>query len=381
MSAVARINIENLSKIRAPFQQAETLPPSTYFSNEFYQAEVDNIFMKIWNFVGREDYIGKPGDFVTFEFVGVQILIVRDQTGTVRAFSNTCRHRGTPVASGEGSCRAFVCPYHGWTYDLQGKLVSAPEMQRTEGFCAADNGLRPIRLETWEGFMFVTFDPAAEPLLRYLGDLPDLLSSYEFAKMKTVRRKTYTMNCNWKLYVENAMEAYHVPMVHMHTLQKLKREAPPEIPSIGNWVGYHVKHEGSRALLVGETGFPRIKSLRGPAAEGSYFVLIYPSTMFGVTIDCMWWLELRPLGPEKTELIVGSSFPEETVARADFEEVIQKYYKRWDLSIPEDNDISELQQKGVRSPYAEPGRFSHLEPLVHKIDNWIVDRVLGVKSK
>ena len=102
--------------------------------------------------------------------------------------------------------------------------------------------------------------------------------------------------------------------------------------------------------------------------------------MFGCTYDCMWWLELHPQGPRETKLIIGSCFPEETVARADFDEVVKNYYRRWDTSIGEDNDVSQLQQLGLDSPFCRPGRFSHMEPLVHVIDNWVLDRVIGVSG-
>jgi phenylpropionate dioxygenase-like ring-hydroxylating dioxygenase large terminal subunit len=98
--------------------------------------------------------------------------------------------------------------------------------------------------------------------------------------------------------------------------------------------------------------------------------------MFGATRDCMWWLELHPLSASQTRLIVGSCFPRRTVARNDFEDIVQRYYKRWDISIPEDNDISDLQQRGLSSPFARPGRLTHLEPLVHELANWVLDRVL-----
>jgi hypothetical protein len=139
----------------------------------------------------------------------------------------------------------------------------------------------------------------------------------------------------------------------------------------------HKEHEGTRALLTGDTGFPRIPTLAGKAARGSYYPLIFPSTMFGATTDCMWWLELQPLSASKTKLIVGSCFPKDVTERPDFEEVVLRYYKRWDISIPEDNDISALQQIGLSSPLCKPGRLSYAEPLVHVFNNWVLDRVLG----
>jgi hypothetical protein len=139
----------------------------------------------------------------------------------------------------------------------------------------------------------------------------------------------------------------------------------------------HKEHEGTRALLTGDTGFPRIPTLAGKAAKGSYYPLMFPSTMFGCTVDCMWWLELHPITPSRTRLIVGSCFPDDVIARQDFDEIVQRYFKRWDISIPEDNGISALQQLGLSSPYSKPGRLSHAEPLVHVFNNWVLDRVIG----
>ncbi len=362
--------------VHRPLEDAETLPPFCYSSEAFFRREVERIFMKAWNFIGRADRIPNPGDYFTLEFVGVPVVVVRDNDGEVRAFANSCRHRGAMVAAGEGNCRAFRCPYHSWAYGLDGQLLSAPEIDKSRNFDFAEYGLVPLRLELWAGFMFLNFDPAAAPLSDWLGDLPERLASYRFEDMVCVRRKEYLLDCNWKVYVENAMEAYHVPTVHRSTLQRQKGPHAQKQPTEGEWIALWKEHEGSRALLVGDTGFPFIESLEGQAARGSWYPLIYPSTMFGATRDCMWWLELHPLSASRTKLIVGSSFPKRTVQRNDFSEIVQRYYKRWDISIPEDNEISKLQQKGLSSPFARPGRLTHLEPLVHDLANWVLDRVL-----
>jgi len=354
------------------------MPPWCYTSAAFYQREVERIFTKVWNFIGREDRIPNSGDYFTLEFVGIPIIVVRDVAGEVRAFANTCRHRGSLVAQGEGNCRAFKCPYHSWAYSLSGELLSAPEMDETKGFDTKDYGLIPIRIERWAGFLFVNFDDKAPPLSVHLGSLPEVLASHRFEDMTCVRRKEYDLACNWKIYVENAMEGYHVPTVHRSTLQRQKGEPPGVVETKGQWVGLFKEHQGSRALLTGDVGFPPIPSLQGKMARGSLYPLIYPSTMFGCTIDCMWWLELHPRGPDSTHLIVGSCFPKDVVARPDFDELVKNYYKRWDISIPEDNSVSALQQRGLSSPFARAGRLAHMEPLVRDIDNWVLDRVLGV---
>ncbi len=362
--------------VRKPLLEAETLPAWCYTSQAFHDREVARIFRKVWNFVGRADTLPGPGDYRAFDFAGVPVLLIRGGDRVVRAFVNVCRHRGTKLLEGEGSTSAIRCPYHSWTYDTRGALEIAPLMEDTQGFAKSAYGLAPIRLETWAGFLFIAFDADTEPLSVFLGELPTVLGSYDFDAMVCVRRKTYDLACNWKVYVENAMESYHVPTVHGGTLQKQRRDINPPIIGNGQYCGLYTRHQGSRALLAGEAGFPYIPSLAGPAAEGTYYPLIYPSTMFGCTYDCMWWLELHPLGPARTRLIVGSCFPRSTAARPDFAAVVERYYRRWDLSIPEDNVISERQQQGLESPFCPPGRFSFMEPLVHTIDNWVLDRVL-----
>jgi len=371
---------ETYAGLRKPLLEASTLPPACYTSPAFYRREVQAIFMKVWNFIGRADRIPKAGDYFALEFAGVPVIVVRGQDGAVRAFANTCRHRGALLIEGEGNCRAFRCPYHSWTYDTEGALIVAPEMDQTKGFDPAEWHLTPIRLESWAGFLFLNFDEQAPPLLDYLGDLPTKLASYRFEDMACVRRKEYDLACNWKIYVENAMEAYHIATVHRSTLSRQKGKPSEPQPAGGEYCALFKEHKGSRALLAGDTGFPEMDHLEGMAAEGSWYPLIYPSTMFGCTYDCMWWLELHPMGPERTRLIVGSAFPRSSIERPDFAEVVQRYYRRWDISIPEDNGISELQQRGLASPFARPGRLAHAEPLVHTFGNWVLDRVLGISG-
>lgn len=388
MSAVARplsfepsperlFDPSHYAGVRKPLAQAQTLPPWCYTSEAFFRREVETIFLREWNFLGRVDRIPNPGDYFTLTFAGVPLIVLRDKAGEVRAYANTCRHRGAAMLAGEGNCKTIRCPYHSWVYDLDGKLIVAPEMDQTEGFRLEDYPMIPLRLETWEGFLFVNFDEGAQDLMSFLGNLPATLASYGFSGMTCVRRKTFELACNWKIYVENAMEAYHVSTVHRSTLSRQRGQFPTVEPAEGEWMGLHKEHEGTRALLTGDTGFPRIPTLEGKAAKGSHYPLIFPSTMFGCTVDCMWWLELHPLGASRTRLIVGSCFPEDVTRRPDFEEVVQRYYKRWDLSIPEDNDISAQQQIGLSSPFSRPGRLSYAEPLVHVFNNWVLDRVVG----
>ena len=378
LSTEALFDPRTYANARRSALEAETLPPEAYTSDAFYGREVERIFMKEWNFMGRADHLQQPGEYAAMDLVGVPLILVRDRQGQLRAFANSCRHRGSQLVEGEGHCKSFRCPYHSWVYDLDGALLGAPEMERTKAFDRSQYGLVPIKLETWGGFVFVNFDPTSRSLAEYLGDLPALLESYHLEDLVCVRRREFDIACNWKLFVENAMEEYHITTVHRATIQEntaMDTHGPE--PPRGNSAVLYSRHEGTMALLKGDTGFPFIETLRAKPAEGSYFVLVYPSTMLGLTKDCVWYLELRPHGPRRTTLIHGACYPRTTVARPDFGNVVTRYYQRWDKTTAEDILASERQQTGLDSPFSRAGRFSFREILVHEIDNWILDRVVG----
>jgi choline monooxygenase len=366
--------------VRKPLLEAETMPSFVYTSPDFYQREVERIWHKIWNFIGSADQIRTNGDYFTLNFAGVPLVVLRDQDGVIRAFANTCRHRGSELLEGSGTCKAIVCPYHSWTYELNGKLRGAPEMDKTADFDKAKYGLIPIAVDTWANFLFINFDKNPEPLGKQLGTLPEKLAPYQLANMSLARRKTYEMDCNWKLFVENAKESYHIATVHRATINKYASAKSAGYwveEATGDYVVTFAQHEGSMALLKGAAGFPVIETLNGRREEGgTYAPLLYPSTYLACTIDCAWYLEMHPIGPNRTRMVHGALFPRDRLDRPDFEEIAKNYYHRWDLTIEEDILASVRQQRGLETPFAPAGRFSYREPLVHQIDNWILDRVL-----
>jgi choline monooxygenase len=371
--------------VRRPLLEAETLPPACYASEEFFKREVETIFMHEWNFIGRADYIPNSGDYYTVDFVGVPLLVVRGADGQVRAFVNSCRHRGSKVATGKGSARkALKCPYHGWVYGLDGELLGCAGMKATRNYEMADFPLLAVQTGIWGGFIFVSFDSAAQSLESFLGNNGDVFECYRLQDIVCTRRKEYEVACNWKVYVENAMEAFHVPHVHRASINRQRgsvRNDRTFDATKGNWVVMHKEHEGSRAVLLGDKSFPAMEGLEGKAARGTHYPLIFPSTMLGCTVDCMWFLEIHPHTATRMRLVVGSCFPQALTGRPDFEEIAANYYRRWDMTTQEDIDISVLQQEGLASPLSRPGRLSEHEPLVHAIDNWVLDHVLGVQRK
>lgn len=365
---------QRYAEVLKPPLEAKNLPAWCYTDERFHALETERIFMKVWNLVGRDDQLPNSGDYVATDVAGIPIILVRRADGTVSAFANSCRHRGTLLLTGEGNCKTIVCPYHRWVFALDGHLISAVGMEDTVGFNPADYGLLPLQLERWASFLFVNFDLDAEPLADYLGTLPDHIACYDFPNLVTTRRKVWDVACNWKSYLENQRESYHIPAVHRLSLgDQIATRLEPK----GAWSGSLIPVKKTAALLKGEDSpFEPIASRSGAALDGSHFVGIYPSTYLVATSDCFWWMEIRPRGPSRVQIVVGSGFPRETMARPDFEEVVQRYYHRWDVSHKEDNDICERQQLGVSSPLALAGPLARRENGVNSVDRWIVERIL-----
>ena len=364
----------HFAAVRRPLLEAETLPAWCYRSEAFFRRELERVFRPAWRFVGRADELPEAGDYLCAWTAAGPALVVRGEDGTIRAFANACRHRGAALVAESGHCKSFVCPYHAWSYGLDGRLRAAPGMEGVKGFDKTEYGLVPLRLETWAGFLFINPDPAAAPLLEALGDLTERFACYGFESLRCVRRVEFSIEANWKLLAENALEAYHTGTVHRETVGRQQAEA---LTTRGDWTGLLVVDARSVATLPEvPPPFPTISTLEGDAKRGTHFTMLYPSTQFACAQDCMWWLDFQPVSPTRTRLVLGSCFPEAAIAQANFQEAAKLYFDRLDRATPEDNEICETQQRGLASDLRSPGRFAASEQAVHALDNWILDRVL-----
>jgi choline monooxygenase len=200
----------------APLAEAHTIPASWYTDVRVAELEKQNVFARTWQAVARTDQLGASGQYVTASLAGEPIVVVRGSDAKLRGFFNVCRHHAMIVMNEPcGHAQHMRCPYHGWTYSLEGELRGMTEFEGVRDFDRAQNGLVPVRVETWENFVFVNLDPQAAPLQDFLGALVGLARPLGFAKLKFVERRSYTLECNWKVYVDNFLDGgYHVP--HMH---------------------------------------------------------------------------------------------------------------------------------------------------------------------
>ena len=201
---------------RNPLDRASTIPAGWYVDQRIAELERQTTFGRTWLAVARADQLQRPGQFVTVEVVGEPLVMVRGSDHELRAFYNVCRHHAAAVVTeNEGSASIFRCPYHGWSYGLDGSLKGAPEFDGVCGFDRAQNGLVRVRVEEWEQFVFVNLDPRAAPLHDFLGRLIPRVSPLDLSSLHFFERRSYSLNCNWKVFVDNYLDGgYHVPHLH-----------------------------------------------------------------------------------------------------------------------------------------------------------------------
>ncbi len=211
--------------------EATSLPGYLYKSPEVYEEELEKIFYSKWLLICHAEQIRKPGDIFVHKIGDKPIILVRVDETQISAFYNVCRHRGTKLVDESGNFRIIQCPYHGWTYKLDGELVGCPDMEDTVGFDRGAYPLHPIKLEIWAGFVFVNLDPNCQPLRAYLRDFEERFSKYRMERLRWVGRVgDYDIACNWKAYMENFKECYHCSLVHPETLGKYARQHIPYDP-------------------------------------------------------------------------------------------------------------------------------------------------------
>src|SRR6202140_5323733 len=201
-------------QVDAEIARAWTLPSRLYTDVTVFAEEKAKIFSRTWQVVGHASQVANPGQYFTAELLGEPLLFVRGSDAQLRGFYNVCRHSAGPPAEGCGSRKLFRCGYHGWTYGLDGALISATEIEGTEGSRPEDFALTAVRTEESLNLVFVKLDAEAQPLRESLGELPAQLQKVPFAEMKLFERRIYDMKCNWKTYVDNYLEGYHLPSVH-----------------------------------------------------------------------------------------------------------------------------------------------------------------------
>jgi choline monooxygenase len=325
---------------------AWTPPAAWYFDPGFLEQEKLKVFGHTWQLAGRAAQVAQPGQFFTADIAGEAVIVTRGEDGKLRAFSNVCRHRAGPVAAGEGSCKRFRCAYHGWTYALDGVLLGTPEFDGVQGFDRTSYQLPQFQAKTWGGLVFVNLDPQASPLTNVLEDLPERLAGRKMSQMKLAARKDWEVNCNWKVYVDNYLEGYHIPVVH----PGLNREIDYAQYRTETKTYYSIQHSPIRRDQAA-----RLR-LSDEAEDAALFIWIYPNLMLNVYPDNYSTNLIVPLGPERTLTIFEWYFRDPETAET--QEKIKQTIELSDEIQIEDINICEAVQKGLRSRAYNQGRYS-----------------------
>jgi len=282
-----------------PLSRAATIPSRYYLDPGILEREKELVFGRTWQLVARTDELQRVGDFVPVTVLDEPIVITHGLDGELRGFYNVCRHRAGQVALTRGNRKSLQCRYHGWTYGLDGSLRACPEMEETEDFRKEDFGLVPVRVETWGPFVFVNLDASAPPLAEMMGAIPSEVAKagYDVGNMRLVERRDYVIECNWKVYVDNYLEGYHLPIAHPQLFKELDYDSY----RVEEFRYYSKQHAPIRELKPGEELGVDRRYLRQPGAEDSaLYYWLFPNTMFNIYQDNMSSNVILPLGPDRT---------------------------------------------------------------------------------
>lgn len=366
----------DVREVRRPLAEASHAPGWLYAAPEVYQREVQGLFMRDWLLVGRVEELPDPGDYMTLRIAGEPLLIARDRDGGLGAFYNMCVHRGVEVAQGCGNARAFKCPYHGWVYDLAGRLTGAAYMKESQGFALDTERMRPLRLDTWRGHIFITFDEAAPPLAHFVQAFEKDFAFLRTEDCRLGNRIVLDLACNWKFVHENLMDFYHVGVLHAKTFG-----------ARFSWEDENVRlHPGGGISIFYRAGppTPGAQPLLGkmpwledrPPSFACTGFLAPNCTLFG-RIDCVRLMVAWPDGPGRSRTVIYHLFPESFFSRPGFQETL-KVYRDYQLEVlEEDRSMIESMQLAMASPAYRPGRMSTLEKPLHHYLNGYLDRLLA----
>ncbi|MEO9874441.1 MAG: SRPBCC family protein [Anderseniella sp.] len=342
-----------------PFEQARAMPKSVYTSEEFLAQEIEHVFANEWFCAGRASSLKQPGDYITLELAGQPIMVVRDAQGELRAQSNVCLHRMSTLLEGAGNTRSIVCPYHAWTYNLDGSLRGAPAMTLNEGFKKQGYCLPQVRCEEWLGWIMVSLNPDAKPVSQGLSEVEDLVGQYGMENYTETFHETHVWDTNWKVLAENFMESYHLPVCHAGTIGGLSKLEEMDCPPGKDAFNYHfiLKDDSLKIALA----HPTNKRLEGDWRRTTTLLAIYPSLLITLTPGYFWYLSLHPKGTGKVSIIFGGGMSPEFVNDPEAQVHFGQLKELLDDVNVEDRGCTEKVYNGLCSGFASPGHLSHLE--------------------
>ena len=360
---------------------ARTLPGKYYHSQEIYQEEVEKIFCKFWIYACRTEEIPEVGDYKLIQIEDESIILVRDKSSDIKGLFNVCSHRGTQLCTeptGNFKGKSIQCPYHAWTYALDGKLLGAPLMQEGPGFKKDECNLHQAQVHIWEGFVFINLDKNPAHFEVQMEALIGKFSDWKIGELQIAKHIKYELNCNWKLILQNYQECYHCPGVHPLLTKLTPVQSARHDHSKGAVIGGFMdltKERGSMTMN-GEAAAPPICDVSGDDLQRIYYYSIFPNMLLTPHPDFVMFHHITPLGPEKIINDCYWLFRPEIINDPEAQAGVQSAIEFWDLTNRQDWTVCEQMQQGTKSSRFTRGYYSGREDILHQLDNELL-KALG----
>jgi glycine betaine catabolism A len=362
-----------------PFGHSRMLPRDAYTSPRVFAFEQERFFAGSWTCVGREGDLEGTGAQRAVKVGGAGVLLARGADGRVRAFANTCRHRGHELLGvGERTTRRTVlCPYHAWTYDLDGSLRGAPGFRGHGAFRPDEHGLVELPLESWHGFLFVNGSGDAPPFAEHVGALDDLVAPYRPERLVRLVTHRYDLACNWKVVLENYHECYHCPLIHPELCQVSPPASGDNFELDGAWVGgtMDLKDHAVTMSLDGHSDGVPIPGLDAERLRTVAYLGLFPNLLLSLHPDYLMTHLVEPLGPDRSHVVCSWYFPPEAIERPGFDPAYAVDF--WDTTNRQDWAACESVQRGMASPHFQPGPLAPAEDAVYHVVTMIARAYLG----
>ena len=366
-----------------------SLPPEAFYSSMLHEVEVERAFYRRWVLIGRADQVPEPGDFFCFDVLDEPVVAVRDENHEVRVLSRVCRHRWMHVCEGQGNTNVFVCPYHAWTYELDGRLRHAPEMNATPNFDAASTALPVVRSEIWQGFIYVNVSGDAPPLADTLEPARQQLAEFDLGAWVSVCSIDLG-ECpwDWKVFMDNG-EIYHHMALHKDTVEP---RSPARFSTSGDNNGEFFMLYGPAAASVltdAADGLPMMPSylrslgdwspshLTDRQRTSAIFFYAYPNHAIVLLVNIGIYFRVIPLAAGRCTIRADYFVPRELAGHAELDAAIDQAVAQLEVVIAQDTLACEAVQRGVRSRFAQAAVLSHIEDHNDAFARWLARTVVG----
>jgi glycine betaine catabolism A len=356
---------------------AKSLPRKYFVSPDIFAREQSDILSKRWLLVGHQSQIPKPGDYFLAAIGGESVIVTRDQKSQVRGFYNVCRHRGTRLKEDAcGHASAIQCPYHAWTYALDGRLIGAPHMDDVPGFDKADYSLHRVNLGLWDGFIFVNLEKNPEPLEKWFWPLKGKFSHWNMSILQPAKRIDYDVRANWKLMFENYSECYHCPGVHPQLQKVSPYDSAENDLREGPFLGGFMKiNPGKSLTMSGNACASFVGEIEN--LQRVFYYSIFPNMLFSLHPEYVMMHQLWPQSPERTLILCDWLFHPDAFAGKSFKP--DDAIEFWDVTNKQDWHMCELSQQGIASRAYKPGPYSSRESIPAAWDDYYLRQIAASK--